>query len=52
MEKRYIGTTEDRINKWMRMCLHWQFDIRRGINICKMKNIHLYQKISKNKRTF
>lgn len=30
MEKRYIGSTEDRINKWMRMCLHWQFDIRRG----------------------
>lgn len=31
MGKRYIGTTEDRINKWMRMCLQWQFDIRRGI---------------------
>ena len=31
MEKRYVGTTEDRINKWMRMCLQWQFDIRRGI---------------------
>lgn len=29
-EKRYVGTPEDRINKWMRMCLHWQFDIRRG----------------------
>ncbi len=28
---RYVGTTEDRINKWMRMCLQWQFDIRRGI---------------------
>ena len=27
----YIGSTEDRINKWMRMCLQWQFDIRRGI---------------------
>lgn len=27
--KRYVGTTEDRINKWMRMMLHWQFDIRR-----------------------
>jgi len=27
--KRYVGTTEDRINKWMRMLLHWQFDIRR-----------------------
>lgn len=26
---RYVGTTEDRINKWMRMMLHWQFDIRR-----------------------
>jgi len=31
MAKRYIGNTEDRINKWMRMCLQWQFDIRRGI---------------------
>lgn len=31
MGNRYIGTTEDRINKWMRMCLQWQFDIRRGI---------------------
>lgn len=30
-KKRYIGSTEDRINKWMRMCLQWQFDIRRGI---------------------
>ena len=30
MGKRYIGSTEDRINKWMRMCLQWQFDIRRG----------------------
>ena len=29
--KRYVGTTEQRINKWMRMCLHWQFDIQRGI---------------------
>ena len=29
-EKRYVGTPEDRINKWMRMCLHWQFDIRRN----------------------
>ncbi len=29
-QKRYVGTPEDRINKWMRMCLHWQFDIRRG----------------------
>ena len=28
-KKRYVGTTEDRINKWMRMMLHWQFDIRR-----------------------
>ena len=31
MGNRYIGSTEDRINKWMRMCLQWQFDIRRGI---------------------
>lgn len=23
-----------------------------GINICRMKNIHLYQKIFKNKQTF
>lgn len=30
-KKRYVGTTEDRINKWMRMLLQWQFDIRRGI---------------------
>ena len=41
MEKRYIGTTEDRINKWMRMCLHWQFDIRRGI---EKKSSHYYTK--------
>lgn len=41
MEKRYIGTTEDRINKWMRMCLQWQFDIRRGI---EKKASHYYTK--------
>ena len=41
MEKRYIGTTEDRINKWMRMCLQWQFDIRRGI---EKKPSHYYTK--------
>lgn len=41
MEKRYVGTTEDRINKWMRMCLHWQFDIRRGI---EKKSSHYYTK--------
>ena len=41
MEKRYIGTTEDRINKWMRMFLHWQFDIRRGI---EKKSSHYYTK--------
>ena len=41
MEKRYIGTREDRINKWMRMCLHWQFDIRRGI---EKKSSHYYTK--------
>ena len=41
MKKRYIGTTEDRINKWMRMCLHWQFDIRRGI---EKKSSHYYTK--------
>lgn len=41
MQKRYIGTTEDRINKWMRMCLQWQFDIRRGI---ERKSSHYYTK--------
>ena len=41
MTKRYIGTTEDRINKWMRMCLQWQFDIRRGI---EKKPSHYYSK--------
>ena len=41
MTKRYIGTTEDRINKWMRMCLQWQFDIRRGI---EKKSSHYYTK--------
>lgn len=41
MEKRYIGSTEDRINKWMRMCLQWQFDIRRGI---EKKSSHYYTK--------
>ena len=41
MEKRYVGSTEDRINKWMRMCLQWQFDIRRGI---EKKASHYYSK--------
>ena len=41
MEKRYVGTPEDRINKWMRMCLQWQFDIRRGI---EKKSSHYYTK--------
>lgn len=41
MGKRYIGSTEDRINKWMRMCLQWQFDIRRGI---EKKPSHYYTK--------
>lgn len=39
--KRYVGTTEDRINKWMRMCLQWQFDIRRGI---EKKQNHYFTK--------
>ena len=39
--KRYVGSTEDRINKWMRMCLQWQFDIRRGI---ERKSSHYYTK--------
>ena len=41
MSYRYIGSTEDRINKWMRMCLQWQFDIRRGI---EKKSSHYYTK--------
>ena len=41
MGKKYIGSTEDRINKWMRMCLQWQFDIRRGI---ERKASHYYTK--------
>lgn len=41
MSGRYIGTTEDRINKWLRMCLQWQFDIRRGI---EKKSSHYYKK--------
>lgn len=41
MGNRYIGSTEDRINKWMRMCLQWQFDIRRGI---EKKSSHYYTK--------
>lgn len=41
MSERYIGTSEDRINKWMRMCLQWQFDIRRGI---EKKANHYYTK--------
>lgn len=41
MSNRYIGSTEDRINKWMRMCLQWQFDIRRGI---EKKSSHYYTK--------
>lgn len=39
--ERYIGSTEDRINKWMRMCLQWQFDIRRGI---EKKSSHYFTK--------
>lgn len=39
--KHYIGTTEDRINKWTRMCLQWQFDKRRGI---EKKASHYYTK--------
>jgi len=39
--ERYVGTTEDRINKWMRMCLQWQFDIRRGI---ERKSSHYFTK--------
>lgn len=27
-------------------------DIRNGINICGIKNIHSYQKMFKNKQTF
>jgi hypothetical protein len=41
MANRYVGSTEDRINKWMRMCLQWQFDIRRGI---ERKPSHYYIK--------
>ena len=41
MSNRYVGTTEDRINKWLRMCLQWQFDIRRGI---ERKSSHYYTK--------
>ena len=41
MGNRYVGTVEDRINKWMRMCLQWQFDIRRGI---EKKSSHYYTK--------
>jgi len=26
-----IGNTEDRINKCMRMCLEWQYDLKRGV---------------------
>lgn len=29
MGNRYIGSTEERINKWMRMLLEYQFDIKR-----------------------
>lgn len=41
MSKRYVGTSEDRINKWMRMCLQWQFDKRRGI---EKRASHYYTK--------
>ena len=30
MSNRYIGSTEERINKWMRLCLHYQFDKKLG----------------------
>lgn len=31
MRTRVCGTTEERINRFMRMCLEWQYDLRKGI---------------------
>lgn len=28
--KKRIGTKEDRINRFFRMCLEWQYDLRNG----------------------
>lgn len=36
---RICGNFEDRVNRFMRMCLEWQYDIRRG----KPKKANEYQ---------
>ena len=38
---RVCGTTEERINRFMRMCLEWQYDLRKG---CAMKNEEYFKK--------
>lgn len=32
MYKKVIGTTEDRLNRFMQMCLEWQRDLRSNVN--------------------
>lgn len=39
--KRYRGTKEDRINRWHRMCLEWQYDIK---NNQKRKSKYYFRK--------
>lgn len=39
--KRYRGTKEDRINRWHRMCLEWQYDIK---NNQKKKSKYYFRK--------
>ena len=38
---RICGNTEERINRFMRMCLEWQYDLKRG---CAMRNVDYFKK--------
>ena len=31
LQRKVVGTTEDRLNRFMEMCLSWQRDIRQGV---------------------
>jgi len=39
---RVCGTTEDRINRFMRMCLEWQYNLRNGTDEEKSKPTSYY----------
>lgn len=48
MSNRYIGSTEERINKWMRLCLHYQFDKKLG----QAKKLSYYEKFPRKPTAF